>query len=223
MRYVGYGLLISVLILSTGCMRKEVTVEPPSAPVKATTHHNEENTWAKETNVDESDIDTSDVEEEQIDTESNESVEAIPAKVKRVPFRPSEYRGYGGVGKATVKGKIYLVGLYDEAVVGKNTRLYLNPLTSYAKQWYEVSYLQGRKLEKPDPRLFNYLRFTASDNEGNFAFYGVPSGRYYLVGTVTCAEECGYTEPKQVRIATTVTVRGNETVEKDLTKSVTVE
>jgi hypothetical protein len=101
-------------------------------------------------------------------------------------------------------------------VYGKSTRLYLNPKTSYSDQWYKESYIGGKKMAKADDRLFNYLKFTSSDENGNFAFYGVPSGRYYLIGVVTCGEACGYENPKKIRIATQVQVEGNEIVQKDL-------
>jgi hypothetical protein len=75
-------------------------------------------------------------------------------------------------------------------------------------------------MSKADNRLFNYLRFTTSDSEGNFAFYGVPSGTYYLIGSVTCAQECGYNEPHTVRLASLVTIRGKEVIQKDLSAAV---
>jgi hypothetical protein len=75
-------------------------------------------------------------------------------------------------------------------------------------------------MQAADPRLFNYLKFTASDKNGKFAFYGVPSGSYYLIGTVKCAEECGYESMKNIRIATKVSVRGNQIVEQDLTTTI---
>jgi len=68
---------------------------------------------------------------------------------------------------------------YGKRIAGSGTRLYLNPVTSYSKQWYEESYLGGYKMQKADPKLFNYLKFTASDSNGVFGFYGVPSGSIY--------------------------------------------
>ena len=53
----------------------------------------------------------------------------------------------------------------------------------------------------------------------NSHFYGVPSGSYYLIGTVKCGTECGYDTPKSIRIATRVTISGNHIVEQDLSKS----
>ena len=75
-------------------------------------------------------------------------------------------------------------------------------------------------MTKADSRLFNYLKFTASDANGKFAFYGVPSGSYYLIGTVKCGEECGYDNGKSIRIARKVTVQGNQIIEKDLTRMI---
>ncbi|TNF45194.1 MAG: carboxypeptidase regulatory-like domain-containing protein [Epsilonproteobacteria bacterium] len=141
-------------------------------------------------------------------------------RLERIEFPVSEYTRLARTGKGTVRGKIYVTDAYDRPVVGENTRLYLNPLTSYSEQWYEESYLGGYKMQKADSRLFNYLKFTASDKNGKFAFYGVPSGSYYLIGTVKCGEECGYDSMKNIRIATKVTVRGNQVVKQDLTRMV---
>jgi hypothetical protein len=141
-------------------------------------------------------------------------------KMARIPFPTSEYYRLARTGKGTVKGSIYVKDAYDKKIMGAGTRLYLNPATSYSDQWFRESYLGGYKMEKADSRLFNYLRFTAANSDGKFAFYGVPSGSYYLIGTVKCGTECGYYTPKNIRIATKVSVYGNKIVEKDLSRFV---
>ena len=73
-------------------------------------------------------------------------------------------------------------------------------------------------MQKADSRLFNYLKFTAADKGGNFAFYGVPSGSYYLIGTVKCGQECGYAGEKSIRIARKVTIQGSQIIERDLSR-----
>lgn len=75
-------------------------------------------------------------------------------------------------------------------------------------------------MQKADSRLYNYLKFTASDDTGAFAFYGVPSGRYYLIGTVVCGAECGYANSKNVRIATEVFIQGNQILDRDLNRGI---
>jgi hypothetical protein len=137
--------------------------------------------------------------------------------VQRIPFPEDEYKSLATSGEATVKGSIYVIH-NGVKVIGKQTRLYLNPVTSYSTQWYEESYLGGAKMSKVDPRLFNYLKFTTSDINGNFEFLNVPSGSYYLIGVVKCGQECGYNKVKSIRIAKKISVFGNEVKEVDLSK-----
>jgi len=214
------SMLLSIVILLTftGCSKRELVIPQGSGGDIATT--SSDNTWANETNVEEN-VDISDIDSSVGTEESTVSVgNQTNAKMERVPFPVSEYKHLARTGKGTVKGMIYLKDAYEKGIPGRSTRLYLNPITSYSKQWYNESYLGGYKMQKADNRLFNYLRFTASDNDGKFAFYGVPSGRYYLIGTVKCGSECGYSVPKNVRIATQVSVSGNQVVEKNLTRLV---
>ncbi|ADV46551.1 carboxypeptidase regulatory-like domain-containing protein [Nitratifractor salsuginis] len=138
--------------------------------------------------------------------------------VPRIPFPQEEYNRLARTGNATVSGTIYVVTASGQRIVGKQTRLYLNPVTSYSRQWYEQSYLGGRKMDKADPRLFNYLRFTTSDATGHFAFYGVPAGRYYLIGVVRCGQECGYDTPQNIRVAKEISVGSSGTVNVELSK-----
>jgi hypothetical protein len=134
--------------------------------------------------------------------------------VKRIPFPSDEYSELKTSGDSTVKGTIY-ISYNGHRITGRQTRLYLNPVTSYSNQWYRESYLAGHKMGKSSPKLFNYLKFTASNSSGEFAFYGVPAGSYYVVGTVKCSE-CG---GKNVRIAKKVRVNGSNTVTVELGKS----
>lgn len=203
---------IITLFLFSSCAKRRIVI--PHSEVKRT----QINTWAQQTNVKE-DVDISDLEKEKIVPVSRTVVqESEPAKMERVHFPLDEYNRLSKVGNGTVKGSIYLKNAYDKRVFGANTRLYLNPVTSYSKQWYYESYLGGHKMQKADNRLFNYLRFTSANAQGQFAFYGVPAGKYYLIGTVKCAGACGYSTPKNVRIATEVSVSGNQVVQKELSR-----
>jgi len=214
-----YSLLASIFImlfLFSGCVQRELVLDEPQV------RHSQDNTWANETNVEEN-IDTSDLDTDEINTTVSETMitEDMPVeKMERVTFPTAEYNRLARSGKGTVKGNIYVKDAYDKRVVGAGTRLYLNPVTSYSKQWYKESYIGGYKMEKADDRLFNYLRFTASNAEGGFAFYGVPTGSYYLIGTVKCAEECGYSTPKSIRIATQVSIQGNQVIQRDLSRMI---
>ena len=206
---------IVTLFLFSGCVQRELVLDAPDV------RQSQDNTWAKNTNVEEN-VDTADLDNDDISSETETVIteDKTNVKMERVTFPLAEYNRLARTGKGTVKGRIYLKDAYEKAIPGASTRLYLNPITSYSKQWYNESYLGGYKMEKADNRLFNYLRFTASDSEGRFAFYGVPSGSYYLIGTVKCGSECGYSTPKSIRIATQVSVSGNQVVERDLSRLV---
>lgn len=197
-------MIMSLMAMSlfTGCVQPDIHL------------NKNKNFWGDLTNAD--DVNMSDdnlTESEMMITEDGEE-----NRMERIEFPASEYYRLARTGKGTVKGTIYVKDAYDKRVLGASTRLYLNPITSYSEQWYEESYLGGYKMQKADSRLFNYLKFTASDKNGKFAFYGVPSGSYYLIGTVKCGEECGYDSMKNIRIATKVSVRGNQIIKKDLAR-----
>ncbi|MEA3419300.1 MAG: carboxypeptidase regulatory-like domain-containing protein [Campylobacterota bacterium] len=175
--------------------------------------------WAENTNIDADENDNVDVSD--LDKDVTSSGEAVAAQtVNRIAFPVAEYNALARTGKGTIQGHIYIQDAYGKKIFGTKTRLYLNPVTSYSRQWYEESYVSGQKMGKADSRLFNYLKFTASDNDGGFAFYGVPSGRYYLIGTVVCGNECGYSSSKNIRIATEVFISGNDVVEQDLSRNI---
>jgi hypothetical protein len=203
----------SLLFLFSGCVQRELVITQSNIQQSAV------DGWADQTNLqEEENIDISDLDENL--TETNITEDMMEQKMERISFPLEEYNKLARTGKGTVKGAIYVQDAYDKKVPGSGTRLYLNPVTSYSDQWYEESYLGGHKMEKADARLFNYLRFTASDSSGNFAFYGVPTGRYYLIGTVKCGTECGYDSPKSIRIATQVSIVGNQVVQKDLSRMI---
>ena len=204
-------ILYVMLLLFTGCIERKVPISQNDSRKSGL------NNWGDETNV--NDVDISDLDENLTESETMITEDAGVQKMARIPFPTSEYYRLARTGKGTVKGSIYVQDLYGEKVMGAGTRLYLNPATSYSDQWYRESYIGGKKMEKADDRLFNYLRFTAANSDGDFAFYGVPSGSYYLIGTVKCGTACGYDTLKNIRIATKVSVYGNKIVEKDLTRT----
>ncbi|WP_456392092.1 carboxypeptidase-like regulatory domain-containing protein [Nitratifractor sp.] len=159
-------------------------------------------------------------EESTVDVSDLNTTVQAEQTVPRIPFPVSEYSRLPRSGSATIKGSIYLIGPTGQKIYGKQTRLYLNPVTSYSRQWYRESYLGGHKMAKADPRLFNYLKFTTSDANGRFAFYGVPAGSYYVIGVVRCAEECGYDTLQNIRVAKEVSVGPGGTTEVELSKTI---
>ncbi len=153
----------------------------------------------------------------------NENIVSSPARnevIERIPFPVDEYKYIKKRGRSTVSGTIYLENSHtSEKVKGQKIKLWLNPVTSYSRQWYEESYLGGYKLSKTDKRLYNYLKFTYSDGSGNFNFFGVPAGDYYLTGTISCSEACGFNDKKSIRLVREISV-GNGVTTVDLMKHV---
>ena len=211
--------LYTIILLSFSLLFFTACVGQPQAPA-AKKQQTDSVLWAENTNVyaDENDnVDVSDLDKEVM---SGDGAQASSQMMQRIAFPAGEYSALAHTGKGTVQGHIYLQDAYGKKIYGAKTRLYLNPVTSYSRQWYEQSYINGYKLGKADPRLFNYLKFTASDDTGSFAFYGVPSGRYYLIGTVTCGVECGYPNNKNIRIATEIFISGNQVLDQDLSRGI---
>lgn len=127
--------------------------------------------------------------------------------IERISFPVNEYKYVKKNGRSTVSGSIYVENSYNaEKIMGKKVKLYLNPVTSYSRQWYQQSYLGGYRMSKSDRRLYNYLKYTVSNVNGKFNFFGVAPGNYYLVGTVTCGQECGYSSTKTVRLVRKISV-----------------
>lgn len=213
-------LSVTILLALSGCAKKQILIHKKSGIGGDISYP--DNTWVKNTNVKEN-ISTADLETDipvgRVENTGITEKKTI-SKMERVRFPVAEYSHLAKAGKGTVGGSIFLQDAYEKRIPGRSTRLYLNPVTSYSKQWYNESYLGGYKMQKADSRLFNYLRFTASDDAGKFAFYGVPTGSYYLIGTVKCGSECGYATPKNIRIAKKITVRGNQVIAKNLTRLV---
>ena len=197
------SILLGTLLLLSGCIHRELII---SAPRNSSVNVTEPATSQP---VEQSRVQTS-----QVSAQSSTTI------IPRIDFPTEEYRTLSQSGSGTVKGAIYVSDAYGKKTFGKQTRLYLNPVTSYSRQWYQESYIGGYKMEKADKKLFNYLKFTTSNAQGKFAFYGVPSGSYYVIGMVKCGSECGYDSPRNIRIAKEVTVSGSGVVDVDLGKLV---
>jgi len=140
--------------------------------------------------------------------------------MERMAFPEDEYRYLKKIGRSTVSGKVYLVNsITEENILGKKIKLYLNPVTSYSRQWYEESYLGGYKMSPVDKRLYNYLKYTSSNNSGEFDFFGIAPGDYYLIGSISCAKECGFDQNEKIRLVKEIHV-GSGVTKVELMKRV---
>jgi hypothetical protein len=210
---------ISILIFSV-LFFSACTGQPTSTGTTAADENSK--TWTENTNVDADEYETVDVSDldKSVTSASTTQSGTGDTIVQRMPFPAEEYAALARTGKGTIKGQIYLLTAGGQRVPGVKTRLYLNPVTSYSKEWFEISYEDGKKMSEADPRLFNYLKFTASESDGSFSFFGVPTGEYYIIGTVECSSECGYSGNKTIRITDKVAIEDNQIVVQDLSRPV---
>lgn len=183
--------------------KQAVIPMPKSVPLEQF----EENWPPKE--VPEDSIDISDL-SNQADT--NETYQENKKIINHISFPTKEYNKLPSVGNSIVSGQIAIKIGNGRRVAGSNARLYLNPYTSYSKQWYKENYMRGNQMDNADDRLYRYLKFTTANADGSYAFYNVPKGKYYLVGTMMCGAECGFDGVKSVRIASEVSVENDSTI-----------
>jgi hypothetical protein len=99
--------------------------------------------------------------------------------VSRIPFPEAEYARFQVPGSGVIRGRVYIIAQGGDAVVAKENRVILNPVTSYSLQWYEGARLK-HPMEDPDPRLRSYVREVVADAEGRFEIDNVPAGDYFL-------------------------------------------
>ncbi len=133
---------------------------------------------------------------------------------QRMPFPEREYADLDPRGDKTVKGTLFLVDQFEERQVGDGSEVTLEPLTSYSEQWYEVCYLRGKTIQKPDPRYSEYVMRTEADEKGNFSFRNVGVGEYLLTGPVYwTAVTCSATKvDTKVMICKKINVDENDSV-----------
>lgn len=150
-----------------------------------------------------------------------ESCAALNLKppAERIAFPEQEYASMPQTGTATVRGQAFLKTRGGDVKTAAGEEVLLNPVTSYSKQWYNVSYLGGRALTEPDPRYAQHIRKTVADGDGRFTFSNVPAGRYYVVARVVWEAPTGYGLAAQGGyVAKEISLEGGETVDVIVTR-----
>lgn len=105
-------------------------------------------------------------------------------KVQRIEFPVHEYADLETEGTATVAGQMFMRTQGGEVKTAAGFEVFLNPVTSYSQQWWDVSYKGGRKLSPADPRYLVSIRAAVADSDGRFKFTNVANGEYFLSGVV---------------------------------------
>lgn len=96
-------------------------------------------------------------------------------------------------GTATIKGLISAKGRDSRQYNGTFAKVRLIPETVYAREYIEKLfrggkvYRWGATVGNLDKRFRQTMRYTTADKDGNYTFFGVPQGSYYVYATVPIA------------------------------------
>jgi hypothetical protein len=97
-------------------------------------------------------------------------------------FNYEEYSHYAKSGTSTVVGQAFLKTRGGTVKFGAGENVYLIPNTTYTREAINKGYLKrGVLMAGVDPRLNNFIRTTVADGNGNFEFYNLPAGSYWLL------------------------------------------
>jgi hypothetical protein len=106
-------------------------------------------------------------------------------KPRPVVFNEGEYERYRADGNSTVEGQAFMKTKAGIVKYGAGEQVYLVPVTSYSREWFEQSVIRGEALDPSDPRTARFRRTATADDEGCFRFESVPAGDYYVVCRVS--------------------------------------
>ena len=119
-------------------------------------------------------------------------------------FNEKELFAYRAKGRASAAGQVFLRASSGKAVTQAGASIYLIPIVSYTRSWFDKhvrDYSCPSKSSEPlmtqespseclravmtqlltDKRLIPYLRTTRANPTGHFWFTKIPAGRYYVV------------------------------------------
>ncbi|MCE8015381.1 hypothetical protein HOP62_04740 [Halomonas sp. MCCC 1A17488] len=113
------------------------------------------------------------------DAERPDEQRPAPPRVPRqVAFPAEEYAALPKTGSASITGRLSLNGR-----PGAGETIAVAPVTTYSAEAAEHA-LAGRAVEPADPRAREYTHTTRTDGSGNFSLNGLPSGEFYVSGSM---------------------------------------
>lgn len=133
-------------------------------------------------------------------------------------FPEHEYAATQQVGEGVINGDLYLTSASGAIQKGTNTKVILEPATSYMKAYYaKFGNLDAAKrdpdVQPPvlDPRRATYVREAITDQNGRFDFDHIPNGTYYISSELTwSAQSDGKTITEGGTVTKLVTVSGSQ-------------
>jgi hypothetical protein len=109
---------------------------------------------------------------------------AAPIVPRQAQYNEADFARTSGAGSGSVTGQVFLTMKSNTTRVGANVTLVLLPVNAYTTETIQRKYEGGENLADGDPRYYKHVRAVQSDGQGYFAFRQIPSGDYYVGGTV---------------------------------------
>jgi hypothetical protein len=98
---------------------------------------------------------------------------------RHVPYDAAAFAPYGRTGSGTVSGRV-TQNSQDTSTWDEGPEVKLLPDTAYTEETVQRDYINGANLQRADSRAKRYERTVKADVHGNFAFHGVPPGKYVV-------------------------------------------
>ena len=152
------------------------------------------------------------------------AAERVKAVAVVSEFDASEAAHIHAAGNNVVEGRVYVRLWSGDEVSCAGHTVQLVPQTALARERMDRLYGEAGlrrhvrnpvKLEKPDPRYWDYMREAPCDAQGRFRFEGVADGGYFVVGSVSWRGLHGHWQAGSLMQA--VEVRGGEAANLVLT------
>lgn len=136
-------------------------------------------------------------------------VQCPPVWNRQATFNPEEYAPYDTVGTLTLSGNVCSV-LPAGTKCPEHITVFINPQTTYSKEWWTKHWAGTHAISKTDPRALKYNKRVWADTNGAFTFEALPAGAYYIgaeVAAPTPQKPC-----QRVRVGAEVILDQNKTV-----------
>jgi peptidyl-prolyl cis-trans isomerase A (cyclophilin A) len=102
-----------------------------------------------------------------------------------LPSQEQEYSLLPLSGKSDVTGQAFLKTRGGDIKFAAGEKVYLEPVTEFSTQWYEVQSARPLPLTTSNSKASKYSKVTTADATGKFNFSGIPAGAYFLITKVT--------------------------------------
>jgi hypothetical protein len=150
------------------------------------------------------------------------SIDLSDLQINELPIDVEELKEFSSlpqVGNSTIFGKVAIRLQSGHFINGLYSNVYLIPQTAYSKKWFKENYSSDDPSRSIDDKVYDFMKFTKSNQKGDFSFSNIPKGKYYIIGNMNCGVECGFESNKSIRMASELIVDKDGSVLKNIIKT----